>query len=420
METTDREDCTPMVWYRSLYAPRTGGAYDSHHRTAGIAGCTWRRGDRVAARARRPASGAVHQVRVHHQHANGQSTRPRSAGAATRHRGRGDRVKRREVITLIGGAAAAWPLAAGAQQGERMRRIGILMGYAESDPVAQARVAELRRGLQELGWTEGRNVRFDYRWPGVDPPRIRVHAVEIVELAPDVIISSPAQVTLELNRVTNTLPILFVNVPDPVELGLVASIAHPGGNMTGFANFEHALAGKWLDILKELTPSATRIGVFYSRQNPACRGPLQTIEQTAPSLGVQLAVIGVSEASEIEDAFNSFAQEKIGALIVLPSIFVTTHRSSIVALAARYRFPAIYPFRFFVADGGLLAYGVDVNDQFWRVAVYADRILKGAKPADLPVQGPTKFELVINVKTAKALGVTVPDTLLALADEVIE
>jgi len=329
-------------------------------------------------------------------------------------------MKRRDFITLLGGAAAAWPLAAAAQQGERMRRIGILMGYAESDPVAQARVAELRRGLQELGWTEGRNVRFEYRWPGVDPPRIRVHAVEIVELAPDVIISSPAQVTLELNRVTNTLPILFVNVPDPVELGLVASIAHPGGNMTGFANFEHALAGKWLDILKELTPSATRIGVFYSRENPAWRGRLQTIEQTAPSLGVQLAVIGVSEASEIEDAFNSFAQEKIGALIVLPSIFVTTHRSSIVALAARYRFPTIYPFRFFVVDGGLLAYGVDVNDQFWRVAVYADRILKGAKPADLPVQGPTKFELVINVKTAKALGVTVPDTLLALADEVIE
>jgi putative ABC transport system substrate-binding protein len=328
-------------------------------------------------------------------------------------------VTRREFIALLG-VAAAWPLAARAQQTERVRRIGILMGYAENDPVAQARVAAFRRGLQELGWTEERNVQFDYRWPSVDPPRILAHAAEIVELAPDVIVSSPAQVTLELNRATKSLPIVFVNVPDPVDLGLVSSLAHPGGNMTGFANFEHALAGKWLEILKETMPSARRIGVFYSRENPAWRGRLRVIEEVAPSLGVQLAAIGVSEMAEIEGAFDSFAQEKIDALIVLPSILAATHRAPILASAAKHRFPAIYPFRFFVAEGGLLSYGVDVNDQFRRAAAYVDRILKGAKPADLPVQGPTKFELVINLKTAKALGLQISPMLLALADEVIE
>jgi putative ABC transport system substrate-binding protein len=329
-------------------------------------------------------------------------------------------MRRREFLGVLGGAAATWPLAARAQQTERMRRIGILMGYTENDSVAQARVAEFRRGLQELGWTEDRNVRFEYRWPGADPRRIRAHAAEIVELAPDVILSSPAQVTLELNRLTKSLPILFVNVPDPVDLGLVASLAHPGGNMTGFANFEHALAGKWLDILKQMIPSATNIGVFYSRENPAWRGRLRVIEEAAPSLGVRLTAIGVSEVAEVEGAFDSFAQQKIGALIVLPSIFAATHRAPIVALADRHRFPAIYPFRFFVADGGLLAYGIDLNDQFRRAASYVDRILKGEKPGDLPVQAPTKFELVINLKTAKNLGLDVPPTLLALADEVIE
>jgi putative ABC transport system substrate-binding protein len=219
-------------------------------------------------------------------------------------------MKRREFISLIGGAAVAWPLAARAQQGERMRRVGILMGSAESDSVAQARVAAFRRGMQELGWTEDHNVRFDYRWPGVDPPLIRAYAVELVDLAPDVIMSSPAQVTLELNRATKSLPIIFVNVPDPVDLGLVVSLAHPGGNMTGFANFEHALAGKWLDVLKEMMPSATRIGVFYSRENPAWRGRLRVIEVVAPTLGVQVAAIGVSQVAEIEGAFDSLVEEK--------------------------------------------------------------------------------------------------------------
>jgi putative ABC transport system substrate-binding protein len=227
-------------------------------------------------------------------------------------------------------------------------------------------------------------------------------------------------VTLELNRATKKLPIVFANVPDPVAVGLVASISHPGGNMTGFANFEHALAGKWLEILKEMTPSATRVGVFYSRTNPAARGRVRVIEQAAPSLGVRPMAIGVSEAADIEPAFNSFAQEKIDALILLPSIFLANHRAAIIALATKHRFPAIYPFRYFVADGGLLSYGVDVTDQFRRAAGYVDRILKGANPADLPVQAPTKFELAINLKVAKALGLEVPPTLLALADEVIE
>ena len=329
-------------------------------------------------------------------------------------------MRRREFIKVIGGAAATWPVAARAQKHERMRRIGILMGYAESDPVAQARIAAFRQGLQELGWTEGRNVHFDYRWPAVDPKRIRTQAAEIVDLVPDVIVASPAEVTLALNKATKSLPIVFVNVPDPVELGLVSSLARPGGNMTGFANFEYALAGKWLQIIKEMTPSAIRIGVLYSRENPAWRGRLRVMEEAAPSLGVQLAPAGVSDTAEIEPAFASFTQEKIGALVVLPSIFAATHRERIVALAAMHRFPAIYPFGYFAAAGGLIAYGIDANDQYRRAALYIDRILKGAKPADLPVQAPTKFELVINLKTAKALGLEVPSKLLFTADEVIE
>jgi putative ABC transport system substrate-binding protein len=232
--------------------------------------------------------------------------------------------------------------------------------------------------------------------------------------------SSPAQVTLELNRAAKGLPIVFVNVPDPVDLGLVASLAQPGGNMTGFANFEHAVAGKWLDILKEAIPSVTHVGVIYSRENPATRGRLRAIEDAAQSLRVRLTAIGMSEAAEIDGAFASLAQQSIGALIVLPSIFAATHRAAIIALVDKHRFPAIYPFRFFVADGGLIAYGVDINDQFRRAAAYVDRILKGEKPADLPVQAPTKYELVINLKTAKALGLDVPQALLARADEVIE
>jgi ABC-type uncharacterized transport system substrate-binding protein len=330
-------------------------------------------------------------------------------------------MKRREFITLLGGSALAWPLAARAQQPTALRRIGVLMGYAENDPVAQARVSEFRRGLHELGWTEGRNLAFEYRWPGVDPQRIREQAAEIVALAPDVIMSSPAQVTLELNRATRSLPVIFVNVPDPVEVGLVATLAHPGGNMTGFANFEHAMAGKWLEILKETIPSSSHVGVLYTRENPAWRGRLRKIEEAAPSLGVQVTAAGVSEVAEIEGAFEALAHQKVGALIVLPSIFAaTTHRAAVIASADRHRFPAIYPFRFFVADGGLLAYGIDINDQFRRAADYVDRILKGQKPGDLPVQAPTKYELVINLKTAKALGLDVPASVLARADEVIE
>jgi ABC-type uncharacterized transport system substrate-binding protein len=328
-------------------------------------------------------------------------------------------MRRREFIGLLGGAAA-WPLAARAQQPERARRIGIFMGYLAGDPVAQARVRAFRDGLQALGWTEGLNLQLVSRWPGADPGRIRAQAAELVEFAPDVIMSSPAQVTLELNRAAKGLPIVFVNVPDPVDLGLVASLAQPGGNMTGFANFEHAVAGKWLDILKEAIPSVTHVGVIYSRENPATRGRLRAIEDAAQSLRVRLTAIGMSEAAEIDGAFASLAQQSIGALIVLPSIFAATHRAAIIALVDKHRFPAIYPFRFFVADGGLIAYGVDINDQFRRAAAYVDRILKGEKPADLPVQAPTKYELVINLKTAKALGLDVPQALLARADEVIE
>jgi putative ABC transport system substrate-binding protein len=330
---------------------------------------------------------------------------------------RGMAMDRRAFIA----GSAVWSLVSpsGAPGQQETRRIAVLMGHAETDPVARARVAGLESGMRELGWVEGRNIRVDRRWPATDPERMSKHAEEIVRLAPEVIVSSPSQMTLVLSKFTTTTPIVFVNVPDPVALGLVSNLARPEGNMTGFANFEHLLAGKWLEILKEMAPGAVRVGVLYSEENPAWRGRLQVMETAAPSLGVQLLPAAATKESDIEPAFALIVRNKADAVVVLPSVIAAAHRAPIIALAARHRLPAMYPFRFFVTQGGLLAYGVDVVDQFRRAAGYVDRILRGAKPSELPVQQPTKYEMTINLKTAKALGLTIPPSVLARADEII-
>jgi putative ABC transport system substrate-binding protein len=329
-------------------------------------------------------------------------------------------LKRREFITLLGGATAAWPLAVRAQQHERMRRIGVLMAFAERDSEAPPRVTAFRRGLQELGWTAGGNVRIDYRWSAGDPDRTRANAKELVRLKPDVILVNYGHGLAALQNDTRTVPIVFVNVPDPVDLGFVSSLASPGGNTTGFTNLEHALAGKWLEVLKEIAPDVIQVGIIYNPEDPTWPERLHQIEAVASSLGVQVTPAGVHDGAEIERAIGAFARESNGGLIVLPNPIVSADRELIVALANRHRLPAVYANRNFVKNGGLMSYGVDLADLYRRAAGYVDRILKGEKPGDLPIQTPTKFRLVINLKTAKALHLTVPTALRARADEVIE
>jgi putative tryptophan/tyrosine transport system substrate-binding protein len=329
-------------------------------------------------------------------------------------------VRRREFIAALGGAAAAWPLAAWAQQPERARRIGVLMALAADDPDGQARVAAFLQGLRELGWIEGRNLRLDYRWGGGDIARIRKDAVELVALTPDVILAGGGQVMGPLQEATRTVPIVFTQTPDPVGAGYGASLARPGGNATGFTNFEYGVSGKWLEVLREAVPGITRAAVLRDPTNPAGTGQWGAIQAVAAPLGVELSPIDVRERSEIERAVSAFAAGSNRGLIVSSSGFAIFHRELIIALAARYRLPAVYPFRFYAIDGGLISYGPDPIDPHRRAAQYVDRILKGEKPADLPVQAPTRYELAINLKTAKALGLTVPDKLLARADEVIE
>jgi putative tryptophan/tyrosine transport system substrate-binding protein len=328
---------------------------------------------------------------------------------------------RREFITLLGGAAASWPLAAWAQQQpERARRIGVLMALAADDPDGQARVAAFLQGLRELGWIEGRNLRLDYRWGGGDIARIRKDAVELVALTPDVILAGGGQVMGPLQEATRTVPIVFTQTPDPVGAGYVASLARPGGNATGFTNFEYGVSGKWLEVLREAVPGITRAAVLRDPTNPAGTGQWGAIQAVALPLAVELSPIDVRERGEIERGVSAFAAGSNRGLIVSSSGFAIFHRELIIALAARYRLPAVYPFRFYAIDGGLISYGPDSIDPHRRAAQYVDRILKGEKPANLPVQAPTKYELVINLKTAKALDLTVPDTMLARADEVIE
>jgi putative tryptophan/tyrosine transport system substrate-binding protein len=330
-------------------------------------------------------------------------------------------MKRRAFITLLGGAAAAWPLAATAQQSERMRRIGVLMHLPENDPEAQARVRALLQGLQELGWIEGRNVRIDYRFGAADVDSSRRYAAELIALAPDVIQASGTGPMAALHEATRTVPIVFAQVPDPVNAGFVDSLARPGGNATGFSVFEeYGSSGKWLELLKEIAPQVTRVAVLRDPTIAAGIGQTGAIQSVAPSLGVQVSPVGVRDASEIERAIAAFGHGTNGGLIVLGAPLAIMQRDLISTLAARHRLPAVYPVHLFVVAGGLTSYGPDSIDPYRRVAGYVDRILKGEKPADLPVQNPTKFELVINLKTAKALGLEVPPTLIARADEVIE
>ena len=328
-------------------------------------------------------------------------------------------MKRREFITLLGGAAA-WPLAARAQQPERMRRIGVLEPLAVDDPEALARVTAFAQGLQQLGWTDGRNIRIDIRWAAGNADEIRKQASELVGLAPDAILTSTSPSMVALRRVTRTVPIVFVQVLDPVGAGFVASLGRPGGNASGFTLFEFGFSGKWLELLKEITPGVKRAAILRDPDSPAGIGQFAAIQTVAPSFGVELIPLDVYDAAEIEPAIEVFARSSNGGLIVAASIIAAAHPEMIIAQAARYRLPAVYSDPAFAIRGGLSSYGPDRVDQFRRAAGYVDRILKGEKPADLPVQAPTKFELVINLKTAKAFGFQVPDKLLALADEVIE
>jgi putative ABC transport system substrate-binding protein len=329
-------------------------------------------------------------------------------------------MRRREFISLLGGAAAAWPLAARAQQTGPVRRIGVLMSLAADDPEMKARLAAFLQGLQELGWTDGRNVRIDTRSTAGDAERIRRYAAELVALAPDVILAAGGQVVGGLLQATRTVPIVFTQTPDPVGAGFVASLARPGGNATGFTQFEYGISGKWLELLKEIAPRVTRAAVLRDPTIPEGIGQFAIIQAVAPSFGVELRTVDVRDAGEIERAVAAFALGSNGGLIVPASGMANVHRELIITLAARHRLPAVYPFRFYVTGGGLISYGPDSIDPHRRAAGYVDRILKGEKPADLPVQSPTKYELVLNLKTAKALGLDVPPTLLARADEVFE
>jgi putative ABC transport system substrate-binding protein len=329
-------------------------------------------------------------------------------------------MKRRTFITMLGGAAAAWPCAARAQQPDRMRRIGVLMAVAADDPDAQAQLAAFAQGLQELGWTVGRNVRIEYRWGANDLDRFRRYAAELVALAPDVVVGTAGSVVGALQQASRTVPIIFVTTIDPVGGGWVESLARPGGNATGFATFEFSMGGKWLDLLKQIAPGVRRVAVIRDASVPAGSGLFAAIQTVAGSFGVELTTIGVRDG-EIERGLTAFARGSNGGLIIAgPGSSVSVQRDLIITLAARYRLPAVSSSRSFVTRGSLICYGFDSIDQYHRAAGYVDRILKGEKPADLPVQAPTKYEMVINLKTAKALGLTVPTTLLATADEVIE
>jgi putative ABC transport system substrate-binding protein len=328
-------------------------------------------------------------------------------------------MKRREFITLLGGAALAWPLSARAQQDGRVRRIGVLMHVTETDPAGQARLTAFVDGLKELGWAEGRNLRLDIRWGPDDPGRYPRHAAELVALAPDVLVAPTSFTLAALQRLTRTTPIVFVGVIDPVGAGFVNSMARPSGNTTGFIAFEYTIGGKWLELLREIAPHLTRAAVLRDTANASGIGQFAAI-QAAGTVGIDLSVITTQNAADIERDIAAFASTPNGGLVMTASPFGANHPEVIAALAARYKLPAVYPFRYFISAGGLISYGSDLVSQSRPAAQYVDRILKGEKPADLPVQAPTKYELVINMKAAKALGLKVPPMLLARTDEVIE
>lgn len=328
-------------------------------------------------------------------------------------------MQRRKFITLLGGAATVWPLAARAQQPEQVKRIGVLMGVA-NDAEGQARLAAFLEGLQALGWTVGRNIKIETRWAAGDADSLGAYAAELVGLTPDVIMTATTTAFATMQRATRSIPIVFVQVVEPVGSGLVASLAHPGGNFTGFTSFEYATAGKWLATVKEIAPSVMRVAAVHNPDDPAAPGYLRESEALAGVLDVRLVPVGGRNLVEIERGVDEFAREPNGGLIVLPTALTAVHHERIVALAAMYRLPAVYPLRYFAVAGGLLSYGIDNIELYRRGALYVDRILKGAKPDDLPIQQPTKFELVVNLKTAKALGLRLPESFLLRADEVIE
>jgi len=329
-------------------------------------------------------------------------------------------VKRRKFITLVGGAAAGWPLAVRAQQRERMRSVGVLTPFAAHNTEGQNRVTAFAQALQQLGWSVGQNARLHYRWGDGTSATMQKYAAELVALAPDVILADSSAALSPLLQATQTIPIVFAIVADPVGAGYVETLARPGGNATGFTPFEYGVAGKWLELLKEIAPRVTRAAVLRDPAIAAGPGQFGALQAVAPSLGVELRAVNVRDADEIERSIAGFAQGSNGGLVVTGSAAAAAHRDLIVTLAARHRLPAVYNARLYGEIGGLVCYGADFLDQFRRAAGYADRILKGEKPADLPVQAPTKYELVINLKTAKALGLDVPPSLLARADEVIE
>jgi putative ABC transport system substrate-binding protein len=328
---------------------------------------------------------------------------------------------RRAFIALLGGAAAAWPLAARPQPAERMRRVGVLLAaYTQSDRAGQARIEAFLATIRRLGWTEARNIGFDYRWGGGNVESGRALAAELVRSAPDAIIVAGDPALAELHRLTRAIPIVFTQVSDPVDSGFVASLARPGGNITGFQNFEPEMGGKWLDVLREAVPGMRRVGVLFNSGAAPHSVFLRALERAAPPFGITVTAVNIQDRGEIERAVTAFGSQPDAGLIVFPHPSTIANRVSIAVLAARHRLPAIYPYRYFATDGGLIAYGPDQIDQWRGAAGYVDRILRGEKPGELPVQAPVKYELVINLKTAKALGLEVPPTLIARADEVIE
>jgi putative ABC transport system substrate-binding protein len=330
-------------------------------------------------------------------------------------------MRRREFITLLGGAAAAWPLAARAQQPERMRQIGVLMSYVESDSEAQQQTKVFSQSLQEFGWIDGLNIRLEYRWSDPTSDQLKIHAAELVRLNPEVLLAGATPAVIALKNKTRSIPIIFANVADPVGQGFVASLARPGGNITGFGAFEFSIAGKWVQTIKEIAPSATQIGVIFNPETAPFYGSfLPFIDAAARLVGIKPNVTAIHDSDHIAGTIDKLAKESNTGLIVLPGTRFTSAREIIIATAARLRLPAIYPYSYYARSGGLISYGFDARDMYRRAAAYVDKILRGAKPADLPIQQPTKFEFVINLKTARALGLTVPPILLARADEVIE
>src|SRR5262245_49409211 len=380
-----------------------------------------RRSNHQGGQACRSTRPTADQVRAGDQSQNRQGVRSRHSADATRSRRRGDRVKRREFISLLGGTAVAWPLAARAQQGGRGRRIVALMSMAADDPEAQPRVAAFESGLRELGWLDGRDLRIEYRWVASDGELLRRNVAELARMPPDLILATSTPVMAALREQGLSVPIMFVQVTDPVGQGLVPNLARPGGHITGFINFEFSIGTKWLETLKQIAPRVTRVALIYNPETAPHADLFQRpVEAAAPAFAVMPIAVAARSAAELERAVDAFARTPTGGLLVLPDVTNLIHRDQIIALAARHRLPAVYPYRYYAASGGLLSYGSEQADLFRRAASYVDRILKGTSPGELPVQEPTKYELAINLRTAKALDLELPPPLHASADGELE